>query len=611
MCGIVGYKGFRNASDVVVHSLKTLEYRGYDSWGIALQGQDSLESIVHKNVGEISKADFSQIPASKIAIGHTRWATHGSVTDFNAHPHFSCDKKITVVHNGIIENYMEIRNELKLKGHKFSSETDSETIPHLIEEFMKTENISFEDAVKKTFAKLEGSFAFIALRAEEIAGARKESPLVAGLGEGNKEFFIASDVTAFLKFTKDAVFLDDNEMVFLNSKNEVSFYNFETRREVKKETKKILWEAKQAQKAGYQHFMLKEIFEQPEAVKNSFLGRIKNNKVFIEGLEDMPAEKLNSINRIILVACGTSYHAALIGEYFFENFCRIQAEVELGSEFRYRNPVVNKNDLVIAISQSGETADTLAAMREAKKKGAKILGIVNVMESTVARESDFTLYTHAGPEIGVASTKAFTTQLSVLFLVSLYLAQTRKTLTEKEIENQLNALQQIPAQMAQSLQQHERVMEVAQKYYRKNNALFLGRGPNYPIALEGALKLKEISYLHSEGCSAAEMKHGPIALIDKEMPVIFVAANDSYYKKNVSNIEELNARNGTIIAIATEGNNLLEGKADEIIFIPETSEFLVPFLSVVPLQLFAYYVADLRGCSIDKPRNLAKSVTVE
>lgn len=601
MCGIVGYIGFRNASKIVVSGLKLLEYRGYDSWGIAIR--DNGKTLIRKNIGEISKADFSEFPESKIAIGHTRWATHGGVTNFNAHPHSDSKNEITVVHNGIIENYSELRNELKLKGHIFKSETDTEVIPHLIAEIMKTENESLENAVKKSLKLLEGSFALLVMHKNELIAARKESPLVLGLGKN--EFFIASDVIAFLPYTKEAIFIEDMELVTIKEKSKPEFFNFEENKSVPKKSQIISWNSEEAQKGGFPHFMLKEIFEQPKALKNSFSGRLKENEIYFEELKN---ENFSEIKRIIIIACGTSYHAGLTAEYFFESLSKIPTEVEFASEFRYRNPLINETDLVIAISQSGETADTLAALREAKKLGAKTLGIINSVGTTIARETDNVLYTYAGPEIGVASTKAFTTQLSVLFMLSLYFAEKRKSLSKNELSNLISEFKKIPEKIEQALSEKDSVINVASQYYRKQSALYLGRGLNYPIALEGALKLKEISYLHSEGTSAAEMKHGPIALIDEEMPTVFIVPEDSYFKKNLSNIQEIKARKGKIIAVSSADKLEL---ADNLLKVPKTNDYLYPFLTVITLQLLSYYIADMRGCSIDKPRNLAKAVTVE
>ncbi len=601
MCGIVGYKGFRNASDIVVSGLKSLEYRGYDSWGIAIRKNG--ETVIQKDIGEISKVDFSELPESKIAIGHTRSATHGEVTDFNAHPHSDSKNEITVVHNGIIENYSELRNELKLKGHTFKSETDTEVIPHMIEEIMKTEKLSLEDAVKKSLSLLEGSFALLVMYKNDLIAARKESPLVLGLGKN--EFFIASDVTAFLAYTKEVIFIEDMELVILKENSKPEFFNFEENKSILKKSQIISWNSEEAQKEGFPHFMLKEIFEQPSALKNSFSERITKSEVNFPELADFD---FSEIKRIVIIACGTYYHAGIKAEYFFEGLSKISTEVEFASEFRYRNPLINENDLVIAISQSGETADTLAALREAKKLGAKTLGIVNAVGTTIARDSDNVIYTYAGPEIGVASTKAFTTQLSVLFMLSLYFAKKRNSLSAEKISDFIAEFVLLPKKIEQALAEKESVIKVASEYYRKHSALYLGRGLNYPIALEGALKLKEISYLHSEGTSAAEMKHGPIALIDEEMPTVFIVPEDSYFKKNLSNIQEIKARKGKIIAVSSADKIEL---SDNLLKIPKTNDYLYPFLTVIPLQLLSYYIADMRGCSIDKPRNLAKSVTVE
>ena len=601
MCGIVGYKGFRNASDIVVSGLKSLEYRGYDSWGIAIRKNG--ETVIQKDIGEISKVDFSELPESKIAIGHTRSATHGEVTDFNAHPHSDSKNEITVVHNGIIENYYELRNELKLKGHTFKSETDTEVIPHMIEEIMKTEKLSLEDAVKKSLSLLEGSFALLVMYKNDLIAARKESPLVLGLGKN--EFFIASDVTAFLAYTKEVIFIEDMELVILKENSKPEFFNFEENKSILKKSQIISWNSEEAQKEGFPHFMLKEIFEQPSALKNSFSERITKSEVNFPELADFD---FSEIKRIVIIACGTYYHAGHPAEYFFEGLSKISTEVAFASEFRYRNPLINENDLVIAISQSGETADTLAALREAKKLGAKTLGIVNAVGTTIARDSDNVIYTYAGPEIGVASTKAFTTQLSVLFMLSLYFAKKRNSLSAEKISDFIAEFVLLPKKIEQALAEKESVIKVASEYYRKHSALYLGRGLNYPIALEGALKLKEISYLHSEGTSAAEMKHGPIALIDEEMPTVFIVPEDSYFKKNLSNIQEIKARKGKIIAVSSADKIEF---ADNLLKIPKTNDYLYPFLTVIPLQLLSYYIADMRGCSIDKPRNLAKSVTVE
>ncbi|MAG22133.1 MAG: glutamine--fructose-6-phosphate transaminase (isomerizing) [Candidatus Diapherotrites archaeon] len=604
MCGIVGYSGEKNASELLPSCLRKLDYRGYDSFGFAVQANPTI--AVEKHAGRLD-GFTSQLPESKLGIAHTRWATHGSVTEKNAHPHMSCDGSIAVVHNGIIENYSELREQLKQQGHKFVSETDSEVIPHLIEGLL-AQGKSFEEAVRETCDSLQGTFALLILNKEsnKLVAARKGSPLVIGVGKN--ENFVASDVTAFIEFTKDVIFLDDNELAIVDGNVEVQ--NFSTGKKLDKKVSKIEWDAEQAEKSGYKHFMLKEIFEQPEAAQKCLQGRIKDGKVVLPELEGRD-EKLKEINRVIIVACGTSWHAGLVAEYIMEELVGLPVEVEYASEFRYRNPIVDDKCLVIVVSQSGETADTLAALREAKKKGALVISICNVMGSTIARESHSTIYNRAGPEIGVASTKAFTTQLIVLTLVSLYLADLIKSNPLEKQREILSALQEIPDKMQQTVDESNQVLAIAKKYWEKPNALYLGRGPNFPIALEGALKLKEISYLHAEGMSAAEMKHGPIALIDSDMPAIFVAVKDKTYNKILANIEEIKARGGTVIAVASPADKEMEGNVAEVMHIAKTIELLQPLLTVLPLQLLAYYIADIRECDIDKPRNLAKSVTVE
>ena len=604
MCGISAYFGKRNACSLVLQGLKRLEYRGYDSWGIAALSQDKI--FLKKRVGRIGEADVS-FPESTAAIGHTRWATHGKVTQQNAHPHLGNSEKIAIVHNGIIENYAKLRQKLVSKGHSFASETDSEAIVHLTEEFEK-QGLSFFEAAKRTCNSLQGTFAIIFLNNStgEMVAARKGSPLVVGLGKG--ENFVASDVTAFLDFTKQAVFLEDNEIASVNETVEVE--NFSTGKKIKPKISRIEWSAEQAQKQGFKHFMLKEIMEQPEAIEKCLQGRVSNSQAVLPELKRFE-DKLEAINRIVVVACGTSWHAGLVAEYFLEELCKIPVEVEYAAEFRYRNPVIDEHTLVISISQSGETADTLAALREAKKHSSLVVSVCNVMDSTIARESNATIYTRAGPEIGVASTKAFTTQLASLMLIALYIASLKGKLPKGKGGEIIEALQTIPEKMRAALESRQSVEAVAEKYWEKPNALYLGRGYNYPIALEGALKLKEISYLHAEGMPAAEMKHGPIALIDQNMPAIFVAVKDSAYEKVLANIEEIKARGGTVVAVASERDEEIKSFVDSVIYVPETIEMLQPLLSVLPLQLLAYYVADKRGCDIDKPRNLAKSVTVE
>ncbi|MBW2978282.1 glutamine--fructose-6-phosphate transaminase (isomerizing) [Candidatus Woesearchaeota archaeon] len=606
MCGIIGYKGFKDANELAIRGLKKLEYRGYDSWGVALKYDHELKLI--KKVGKIGEEceDCFVIKDARIAIGHTRWATHGQVTEANSHPHTSTKKDIAVVHNGIIENYEELKNELTEKGYKFISQTDTEVIPHLIEEYCKDNE--FEKAVALALKRLEGTFAVAILnkKSDKIIAAKKASPLIFGLGKN--EYFIASDIPAFIEYTKDVIFLEDDEMLIINDNYKI--LNFETGKEIKRKIVRIDWDAEQAQKGEFEHFMLKEIFEQPTSIQNTISSRIKDDKVVFEDFK-LTDYYLGSINKISIIACGTSWHAGLIGKYTLEALGKIPVEVDYASEFRYRNPVVDEKTLVIAISQSGETADTIAAIKTAKSKGAKVLSICNVIGSTVPRESDSTIYTRAGIEIGVASTKAFTAQLSILYLFGIYLAQLTGTWPKEHLVGRLAALKKIPEKIDFMLKEDKDVIKCAKEYYRKTNALYLGRGTSYPIALEGALKLKEVSYLHAEGYPAAEMKHGPIALIDHEMPVVVIAVQDDSYTKIKSNMEEVKARGGKIIAIATQGDEEIKRLADHVLYVPQTSGLLYPFLTAVPLQLLAYHIAKFRECDIDKPKNLAKSVTVE
>lgn len=604
MCGIIGYKGNKDAVEVAVKALKKLEYRGYDSWGIAQNYNGNLKDI--KKVGKVGEEEYSQTNDSRIAIGHTRWATHGEVNESNAHPHLSCDKNIAVVHNGIIENHDELKNELIEKGHKFTSKTDTEVIPHLIEEYSKDNE--FEKAVALSLKRLEGTFAVVILKkdSDKVIAARNYSPLILGINKD--EFFIASDIPAFIEYTKDVVFLDDGDLVVIDKDYKIT--NFNTGKDIKRQPVKIKLDAEQAQKGDFEHFMLKEIFEQPTAITNTLMGRLKDDKVVFEDFK-LTDSQLKDIKRIVIVACGTSWHAALVGKYIIESLSKIPVEVDYASEFRYRNPLVDKDTLVIAVSQSGETADTLAAIREAKSKKASVLSICNVIGSTIPRESDETIYTRAGIEIGVASTKAFTTQLTVLYLFGVYLAQLKNTWPKDHLKERIRFLKEIPNQIETILEKCSSIIECAEEYYQKTNALYLGRGTSYPIALEGALKLKEVSYLHAEGYPAAEMKHGPIALIDAEMPVVVIAVKDDSYVKIKSNMQEIKSRGGKIIAIATEGDEDIKNLADYVIYVPKTSGLLYPFLTVIPLQLLAYHIAKLRECDIDKPKNLAKSVTVE
>ena len=597
MCGIFGYKGNRNCSKIILDGLKALEYRGYDSWGIALKTEKGIS--LTKDIGKISDAKKRNIK-SYLGIGHTRWATHGKVSKKNSHPHYDPSKRFYVVHNGIIENYEKLK-----KGMKCYSETDSEVIPQLIAKNIK---LGFEKAVIKVVNMFKGNFAFVVIdnESEEMIAVRNGSPLVLGLGK--EEYFLASDVPSFLNYTKKVVYLDDKEIVVIDKAPRFIDFNG---KEKKKNSKTIKWDIDKAMKGKYEHFMLKEIHEQPMAVKETSECYWKGKFRFDEYLNKNAIENIKNIKKIIIIACGTSWHSGLVSEYWFESFSKIPVEVEYGSEFRYRNPLIEKGTLVIAISQSGETADTIAAIKEAKKKGAKIVSLCNVVASTIDRISDISLYTRAGPEIGVASTKAFTTQLSVLFLFSLYLAKNRKSLEQKFILRKLQELRKIPSMMQKVLKEKREIQKIVKKYHSKNNALFLGRGVNYPIALEGALKLKEISYIHAEGYPAAEMKHGPIALIDENMPSFFICVKDDSYEKVISNIQEVKARKGLVIAIATTNDKKIKKLADNVIQIPNTLGSMTPFLSVLPLQMIAYEIAKKRKCEIDKPRNLAKSVTVE
>ena len=608
MCGIIGYTGPQVCLPILIEGLKRMEYRGYDSAGVAIVNGKGV--VIKKDVGKIANLEAlleSDAPQGTLGIAHTRWATHGEPNQVNSHPHLDCRGHFAVVHNGIIENCDSLRETLKAKGHRFRSETDTEVLAHLIEEYWDG---SLEKAVAAALRLVEGTYGIAVvsdLDGDKMVGARKGSPLVVGIGNG--EYFLASDVSAMLAHTKQVVYLGDEEMVILTSRG----YRTQTLNEipVDREIEEITWDLSQIEKGGFPHFMLKEIFEQPKCIQNAIRGRLLegSGEAHLGGL-NLTDDELRSINRIVMLACGTSWHAAMIGEYMIEEYCRIPVEVEYASEFRYRNPVIGANDLVIVISQSGETADTLAAMREAQRRGARALGICNTVGSTIAREADGGIYIHAGPEIGVASTKAFTSQVAVLAVLTLYLARLRglEADTGRQLIRELKA---IPAKIERILKTDAQVAEIAKAYAKVQNCLYLGRGYNFPVALEGALKLKEISYVHAEGYPAAEMKHGPIALIDEKMPVIFLCTRDSAYDKVLNNMSEVRARRGRIIAIATEGDESVRERADHVIWIPYTIDPLVPLLSVVPLQLLSYHIAVLRGCNVDQPRNLAKSVTVE
>ncbi|MBN2545801.1 MAG: glutamine--fructose-6-phosphate transaminase (isomerizing) [Spirochaetes bacterium] len=607
MCGIVGYIGEKNCVNILVEGLKRLEYRGYDSSGIAVIYRNSLK--IFKKAGKIIQME-SSLPDnlnSKIGIAHTRWATHGEANDINAHPHLSQNNKFSIVHNGIIENYSVLKKKLEAEGYKFKTQTDSEVIAYLIEKNYKDD---FEEAFYKALEKLEGAYGIVALCEDNpdfLMVARKGSPLI--LGVGNDEMFVASDVSAFLGHTKQVVYLDDYEITKIE-KNNFKIKDFRLS-DIARDVKLLDLDTSASDKGDYSHFMLKEIFEQPESIKRAFAGRLIENfgTAKLGGLNLTPQD-LFQIERVGIYACGTSYHAGLVGSYILEELARISAYVEISSEARYKNPLIEKGTIFFAISQSGETADTLFAMREAQRKGAKVLGICNVVVSTIARESNGGVYVHSGPEIAVASTKAFTSQITVLFLYALLMGRMRDVSlqTGKKL---INELKMLPEKIQTILNSVDKIDEIAVKYSKLNNYLFLGRGISYPVALEGALKLKEISYRHSEGIAAGEIKHGPIALVDEETPVIFIVPQDNTYDKTISNIEEVKARKGKIISVCFENDQKVKALSDDYIEIPETNSFLSPLLTVIPLQLFAYYTARALGCDIDKPRNLAKSVTVE
>jgi glucosamine--fructose-6-phosphate aminotransferase (isomerizing) len=609
MCGIVGYIGPRETAKVLIEGLRRLEYRGYDSAGIAVFHQGKVE--IRRKEGKLAKLEEligGETFNGKAGIGHTRWATHGRPSDENAHPHKA--GKVAVVHNGIIENYLPLKEILKSKGHVFTSETDTEIISHLIDEFIQ-EGYSSLEAVRIALDKIKGSYALgILIEGDEecLIAARKESPLVVGLGK--KENFIASDVPPILPYTREFIFMEDGEVAVLSSKG-VKVFDAKGE-ELSKEPKRVNWNPLMAEKGGYKHFMLKEIFEQPRAVIDTIRGRLSEEKgdAVLEGVHLDP-KFLKKMHRIYLIACGTSYHAALVGKFLIEEFCRIPVETDIGSEFRYRNPIIGESDLFVAISQSGETADTLAALREAKRKGAMTLAICNVVESSLAREADHVIYTHAGPEIGVASTKTFVTQLVILFLLGLRVGRGLGLLSKEKGKTLIEELIRVPHLMEEMLKTSNQVAKIARKYLHARDFLYLGRGINYPIALEGALKLKEISYVHAEGYPAGEMKHGPIALIDREMPVVVLATKNEVYEKVLSNIEEVRAREGKVIALASPSDREIVKKVDDVILIPETLPSLTPILLTIPLQLLAYYMADFKGTDVDQPRNLAKSVTVE
>jgi glutamine---fructose-6-phosphate transaminase (isomerizing) len=604
--------GHREAYPVILKGLKRLEYRGYDSAGVALLDENGLN--VYKKKGKVSEMEDSLVgkalPA-KIGIGHTRWATHGEPSDRNAHPHLSASGKLAMIHNGIIENYSLLKKELVHKGYHFNSDTDTEVLLNFIEDIWLNNNCPLEEAVRIALKRVVGAYVIVLLNSEDpdtLIAARKGSPLVIGIGKN--EHFLASDASPIIEYTKEVVYVNDYELAILKP-DELILKNLGNEK-ITPYIQKLDLELSAIEKGGYEHFMLKEIFEQPQTIYDCLRGRLDAEKgtIVMRGVENH-LEQLMNANRIIMVACGTSWHAGLVAEYVFEELCRIPVEVEYASEFRYRNPVIHKGDIIMAISQSGETADTLVAIEKAKEQGAFIFGVLNVVGSSIARASHSGAYTHAGPEIGVASTKAFTAQLTVLMMVALKIAAAKGTISQERYLHLLNELHEVPEKVATALKLNDRIKEIAAKYADTHDVLYLGRGYNFPVALEGALKLKEISYIHAEGYPAAEMKHGPIALVDETLPVIFVATKDSFHEKIVSNIQEIKARKGKVIAIVTEGDEMISSLADDTIELPAADEIIAPIISVIPLQLLAYYIGVHKGLDVDKPRNLAKSVTVE
>ena len=614
MCGIVAYIGKKEAYPIIIKGLKRLEYRGYDSAGIALLNNGEIN--LFKRQGKVSNLEEYAAAfdlGGYSGIGHTRWATHGAPNDVNAHPHPSSEGDIVLIHNGIIENYDSLRKELSNHGYTFRSETDTEVLVHLIDDIRKNEGVPLAEAVRLALHSVVGAYAIVVMSKNEpnqLVAARKSSPLVVGIGTEN-DFYLASDATPIVEYTKRVVYLEDEEIAVVDLKEGLKIFNIKNQ-EKTPYIQQLELQLEALEKGGYEHFMLKEIHEQPRSIKDCFRGRLNAEEgwVSLGGIKEYEQKMINA-QRIVMVACGTSWHACLVGEYLFEDLARINVEVEYASEFRYRNPIINENDVVIAVSQSGETADTLAALELAKSKGATILGVCNVVGSSISRITDAGSYTHAGPEIGVASTKAFTAQVTVLTLMALSLAHKKGTLSESKFHTMLAELEAIPEKVKKVLDQNPQIEKIADIYKNATNALYLGRGSSFPVALEGALKLKEISYIHAEGYPAAEMKHGPIALIDENMPVFVIATQGTSYEKVVSNIQEVKARKGQIIAIVTEGDQHVKEIADHVIEIPETDEHLVPLLATIPLQLLSYHIAVMRGCNVDQPRNLAKSVTVE
>jgi len=613
MCGIVAYIGEKEAFPIVLKGLKRLEYRGYDSSGIAINNNHNLNLLKKQGkVAELEKHAEGFDTSGNIGIGHTRWATHGEPNDVNAHPHLSGNGKFALVHNGIIENYAILKKELISRGHEFKSATDTEVLMHLIEEIIEKEKVDLFEGIRQALNEVYGAYAIVIISKEnkrELIAARKSSPLVVGIG--NSEFYVASDATPIVEYTKNVVYLEDGEIARLSLD---SGLKIKTIANVEKTPyiQELELQLEALEKGGYEHFMLKEIFEQPRSIMDCMRGRlnIKNGTVTLGGIKDYENKIVNA-KRLIIVACGTSWHAGIVGEYLIEELARIPVEVEYASEFRYRNPIINEDDIVICISQSGETADTLAAINLAKERGATILGICNVVGSSISRLTDCGSYTHAGPEIGVASTKAFTAQVTVLTLLALMIGKKKGTIPSNRFNRILFELNSIPEKVEEALKSDEQIKFIAEMYKDASNALYLGRGINFPVALEGALKLKEISYIHAEGYPAAEMKHGPIALIDEEMPIFVIATKDASYEKVVSNIQEVKARKGKVIAVVTKGDTEVKAIADHVIEIPETDDVLVPLIATIPMQLLSYHIAVVRGCNVDQPRNLAKSVTVE
>ena len=615
MCGIVGYIGEKDAFPIIIKGLQRLEYRGYDSAGVALY-QNNDELTVFKKKGKVQDLlDFvnDADTSGSSGIGHTRWATHGPPNDVNAHPHTARLGRLSIIHNGIIENYEALRKSLEASGHAFVSDTDTEVLIHLIEEVQNRTDSTICEAIQIALREVEGAYAIVVMDAsmpDLLVAARRSSPLVIGVGAEN-EYFVASDATPIVEYTQNVIYLDDEEVAVMHREEELIIRNLDNVT-ITPEVHELELQIEAIEKGGFDHFMLKEIFEQPNSIHDSFRGRmsIQRNEIKLSGI-DQHWSRWEGAQRILIIACGTSWHAGLVAEYLFEDFARIPVEVEYASEFRYRNPIIRSDDVVIAISQSGETADTLAAIRLAKEQGAHVFGICNVVGSSIARETDSGAYTHAGPEIGVASTKAFTAQLTVLTLIAMHVGQRNGNLSSKRFSRLLVELNSIPEKVEQLLKQDAKIKEIAVKFQHNENALYLGRGVNFPVALEGALKLKEISYIHAEGYPSAEMKHGPIALIDEEMPVFFVATADDVYEKVVSNVQEVKARGGRLVALVTSGNSDLKSLAEFVIEIPKCDQALAPLLTTIPLQLLSYHIAVLRECNVDQPRNLAKSVTVE